>query len=134
MNIVEFLGTIYLGDRALKSILIDGWRAEVKLQVSCISRIRSDSWNFYTDEDLPEGCLVFQGVTRVIHDASGFVPNDVINEIRAEAIDWVAGVFLISVNADSVDDKGDRTEVWMKIYANSMVLEAGDGSGRRIAV
>lgn len=78
MDAREFLKTIYVGDRACKAVLVDGWKAEVKVQVTCISRVRSGTWNYDADEDLIDGFLVLEGVTRNFFEPSGMVPNDLI--------------------------------------------------------
>ncbi len=52
MNIPDFLKTIYLGDRACKSILLDGYENEVKIQIDCISRVRGETWDYYNEENL----------------------------------------------------------------------------------
>lgn len=57
----EFLRTIYLGDRACKSLVLDGWKNEVKIQIDSISRVRGEAWDFYTEEDVDDGFLVFEG-------------------------------------------------------------------------
>ncbi len=36
----EFLKTVYLGDRACKAVVIDGWRNEIKFNIDCVSRVR----------------------------------------------------------------------------------------------
>lgn len=48
----DFLNSIYLGDRACKAILLDGWRKEVKIQIDAISRVRGETWDFYSAEDV----------------------------------------------------------------------------------
>jgi hypothetical protein len=129
MNPIQFLRTVYVGDRGCKSLLIDGWNAEVKVQVTCISRVRSDSWDYYSAEDLQDGFIVFTGVRSITLTPSGVVPNDSINDIRAESIS--EDQFLIVMRVDAVD-AGTRTEVEIRIMAASMVLEDASAPGQRI--
>lgn len=83
-NIPAILETIYLGDRAGKSIRIDGWNSTVALELNCISRVRGPSWNFYTAEDIEGGFLVFKGVDSIAFDPPGLVPDDYFGNFRAE--------------------------------------------------
>ncbi|MGE6786753.1 DUF6258 family protein [Ensifer adhaerens] len=39
----EFLSSIYLGDRACKAVVLDGWKGEVKIQMNAVSRLRGAS-------------------------------------------------------------------------------------------
>lgn len=92
MDPIEFLKTIYLGDRGLKNILIDGWNNRVVLQIDLISRVRDASgyWNFYSDEDIADGFLVFTGVESIRVDPPGLIPNDFIDVIGAERLEGKA--------------------------------------------
>ena len=81
MDAVKFINTIYLGDRCITGINIDSEHMSVKIQVDVISRIRSadGNWNFYTDEDVPNGKIVFNGCKRFILDSQGIIPSDFID-------------------------------------------------------
>lgn len=114
------------------SVLIDGWHSEVKVQVTCISRVRSATWNYYLDEDLPNGFLVFTGVTSVAFEPRGVIPNDTISDIRAERLMDAPEKYLIAINVDSVDAVGNRKAVEIQIHADSMALESYDEPRRRI--
>ena len=86
MDAVKFINTIYLGDRCITGINIDSEHMSVKIQVDVISRIRSadGNWNFYTDEDIPNGKIVFNGCKSFFLDSQGIIPSDFIDisEIR----------------------------------------------------
>ena len=132
MNAIEFLKTIYVGDQACKAMLWDTWGSEFKLQVTCISRVRSETWNYYTAEDLPDGFIVLAGVDSVVFEPAGFVPNDLINEIRAEPTPGSTSKHLVVISVDSVDPAGDRTEVLIRVRAESIELEDSRTPGQRI--
>jgi hypothetical protein len=132
MRIDEFLKTVYLGDRACKSLTIDGWNSEVKVQVTCISRVRSKNWNYYDAEDLINGYLVFEGVNRVDFEPVGPLPNDLINDIRVEKRSDIQDLECVILSIDSVDAEGHRVEVLVRLFAKEMALEAEGKPGERI--
>ena len=84
----EFLKTIYLGDRACKSILIDCWGERVLIQVNEISRIRSASgkWEYYNKENIVDGFLVFTGIDSIKFSPQGVIPNDLIISLKVEPV------------------------------------------------
>ena len=132
MDLDEFVNSVYLGDRGLKSIFIDGCNHEVKLQVTCISRVRGSSWDYYTEEDIDDGLIVFEGVTSIAFEPSGLVPNDFINEIRAERIVNSENRYLVTISVGSVDAGGIHKEVLIRIHADSMALEDPQKPRQRI--
>lgn len=132
MNAIEFLKTIYVGDQACKAMVLDTWGSEFKLQATCISRVRSATWNYYTEEDLPDGFIVLTGVDSIAFEPSGFIPNDLINEIRVEPVPGSESKHLFVISIDSVDRTGDRTEVLVSVRAESIELEDSSKPGQRI--
>ena len=124
---MEFLKTIYLGDRACKGLTIDAWRGLVALHVDCISRIRDESgeWRFYTEEDIPDGSLVFTGLTSIELAPPRYIPNDYINSIDVKTLldDPAAPLYLFEISVDSVSEKSDVTEVTISIAARDVHLE-----------
>lgn len=66
MNAIDFLKTLYFGDRYCTKFLLDSTNNKVELHVNQISRIRDKSgeWNYYTDEDIENGVLVFTGIKK----------------------------------------------------------------------
>lgn len=81
---------------------------------------------------MPDGYLVFMGVNSVSFDPVGRIPNDLINEIKAERIVDAQGSYLCILSIDSVDADGNRTEVIVKIVADSLCLEDSRNPGVRI--
>lgn len=127
MTPTELLKTIYLGDRACRSICVNGWNKQVVIQVDTISRIRdaTGAWNYYTSEDIPGGQLVFGDVEAVRFDPGGPLPNDLVNALTASLIvDSTRSkplyTFVISIS--SVDDVGTSTEVVIEIKAGDLHL------------
>lgn len=83
----EFLKTLYLGDRVCKRLIFDGWDDRILIQVNVISRIRNDSglWDFYSQEDIPDGIIVFSGVRSYQWNSKGCLPNDYVEiEVSSE--------------------------------------------------
>ena len=126
----DLLRTIYLGDRACKRILLDGWNDRVAVQVNTISRVRDPSghWNFYISEDIDEGWIVFSGVRAVRFDPSGPLPNDYI-EI-AEPVPWTdpaevseEPMFLFRLTIGAGDRQGRMAEVSIEIIGSDVYLE-----------
>jgi hypothetical protein len=119
----EFLKTIYFGDRACKSIAIDCWQRTFKIQATVISRVRGKEWNFYADEDIENGYLVFDDVSQWGMTPVGFLPDDVINYVVAEEAS-AQGRFSVKLSIDSVNQlTAEHTEVFIEFEARSAHLE-----------
>lgn len=123
MLATDFVKTIYLGDRACKSITIDGWNNRVRIEVDEISRIRSESgnWEFYNEENIVDGRLVFSEVRSVLFDPAGPIPNDYISSLEAKPLP--DGYYRFEFSAASGDGSGRFTEVLVTIDAKSLHLE-----------
>lgn len=129
MNPFDFLKSVYLGDRACKSIFIDSWDSVVKIGINSISRIRSESgnWDYYTDEDVDDGFLVFEGVSYFSLSPEGLLPNDLVNEVLVRPREC-GDLWEIEIGVDSANEKGEAIEVRIKMIASKVCIERKDGS------
>lgn len=77
---LQFFRSIYLGDRACAGLRIDSTRDEVRVVIDEISRVRSADgrWNYYNDENIINGCIVFGNVQSVSFNMTGLLPNDYV--------------------------------------------------------
>ena len=125
----DFVKTIYLGDRGCKGIFINAWEERIEVWVDDISRIRGESWDFYTDEDIPDGRIVFSGARSVRFDPPGPIPNDYIHSLSVVE-DEEGWRFTLSVA--SVESGGARAQVAIEIGASSIHLEDPRRPGEKI--
>jgi hypothetical protein len=124
----KFLRTVYLGDRACKKVIVDGWNSRISIEVDVVSRIRNSSgaWNFYSDEDVPDGMIVFSGAESFGMEPGGAIPNDLINDIQVSPVSGArAGdeMYEFQVSIGSVGPDGVNTEVLLRIVARGVHLE-----------
>lgn len=124
-----FLDSIYLGDRACKRIVLDTWKSELLIQVTCISRARGGAWNFDTSEDIDDGYLVFEGVKAVRFDPSGLMMNDLIGDI--EIISDSPSRLHVRIHGEHGGDAGNSVGVFIEVEAEDVAIAASeDVSGR----
>lgn len=138
MNPIKFIDTIYLGDRACKAILIDGWNDLLKIQIDMISRIRNEDsvWDFYNDENIKDGYIVFKGLKSVNFEPQGFIPNGEIDFINVEAISNVdkekTEEFLFQLFILAYDKNDNCERVIVNIIASDICLEDPTNPGVEI--
>lgn len=127
----EFLNTVYLGDRACKTITIDGWQRRVLLQIDTISRIRSASgnWDYYTAEDITNGYIVFTNVDSIQFDPPGFIPNDYVEVVDVKPVsnelptEDKSRRYLFQILAGAVDKQAVSHDVLVQIIAEGVHLK-----------
>lgn len=118
----DFINTLYLGDRGCKKITIDGWNEIVKIQVTTISRVRGEDWNYYKDEDIEDGYIVFSSVEAIHFEPSNYIPNDTINYLSVEKVED-RDTFIFTFSAYSANKEGECVEVITTITAKQIYLE-----------
>lgn len=123
MNIEQFMRTVYLGDRFLKEIVIDSYNKEIKLKINLISRIRNSDgiWNYYNDENIQDGYIVFSDVQRFALEPEGAIPNDEINDWECNEIG--DGIYEVSFNVGSYNSENQYRETKIRLHAKQICLE-----------
>jgi hypothetical protein len=133
MKPTQFISTLYLGDRVCKAIIVDGWNSCVRIQVDCISRIRdvSGNWNYYTDEDIIDGFIVFNNVRTVTLDNAGHLPNDSINSLVV--VDEIGDTVSIEISISSVDVSAAYYDTTLRLTCQSIHIEHPGRPGEEIS-
>lgn len=121
MNPVDFLKTIYLGDRYCTRFHIVLEDKTVEIHVNNVSRIRSESgdWNYYIDEDIKNGIIVISEVESVKEDPSGYEPNDQIYEITVKEENEK---YHFLVECSHVDEDAITHDLQFEIVGNDVYL------------
>jgi len=131
MDTQTFAKSVYLGDRACKALHIDTWNRRVTIQIDTISRIRSTSgeWEYYTEEDIEDGLLVFDGVTFFSLSPPGCLPNDWISIVDVESVSEQDGVslsnpqFRFTLSLGAVTEAGEGQELSLTLVAAGIHIE-----------
>lgn len=129
------LKSIYLGDRFCQGLVIDSNRSQVGIQINVISKLRpgTTTWDYYTDEDVVDGWLVFIGVAEISFDPPGHMPNDLVDEISVRTLDTTGlKKFEFALSIGSVDSTGTSTDVRIKIVADNVMLLSSSDSGYQL--
>ncbi len=130
MNPIDFLRTIYLGDRWIKKILIDNETKSISFQIDCISRIRSKSgnWEFYNDENIDNGLIVFEKVSYYDLGKTGNFPNDEIHSIEVK--EKSPNLFEFFIEANYINSDAISQTIETTIIAESVYLSDSNGCKR----
>ena len=123
---LRFLKTIYLGDRGVTGISMDSVRKTVKIHIDCISRVRGENWNYYTDEDLENASIVFTGCKKFFCDTNGILPGDFIEIESLEQLADNEYSIIFDVSSYSCDEKR-LVPAKLKIIFQGVCLESCDG-------
>ena len=115
---------LYFGDRACKSIFIDGWNERVVITVDCLSRLEvgTTTWNYYNALDIDDGQLVFDGVASLQFVPSGPLPNDFMDSLEVVEDTTILNEqthFRMSIGSGNMDirDKPSNAQVSVDIVA-----------------
>jgi hypothetical protein len=129
MNPSALIKSIYLGDRACKAFVYDKTRRELRIQIDCISPLRpgTETWDFYTGEDIENGWIIFRGVDDFTIHPPGATPNDFINDISIEKSGDSTGQYRIVISIGSIDASGKTTEVKIRALIEDALLEDASG-------
>lgn len=121
----EFIKTIYLGDRACKKIEIDGWNKIIKIQVDEISRIRNSSgqWDYYNEENIKDGYLVFENSSFFVMNPQGYLPNDWIDIVSVIEQETMFEFILSVGHAGIINGEAKYIEITLSIKAQQFYLE-----------
>ena len=122
MNPIEIFKTIYLGDRSIKKIIIDGYNENVAIQFDLISKVPKGKsiWDFYSDEDIENGYLTFVSVRTIKILPLGAIANDYISSID---ISEKGNSFLAIISAGGYDTNRNRCEVVIEIVFSELKIE-----------
>jgi uncharacterized protein DUF6258 len=127
--ITKVLRSIYYGDRACLGLVVDGTKSEIRLQIDVISRIRSETgeWEFYNDENIDRGFVVFDDVRWFsLGPSSVGIPNDYLNSIEVTGVDGPD--VTVSISVGSVAEWRPSMEVLIEIVCRGAHLETEDGT------
>jgi len=115
----DFLGSIYLGDRYCERMEIDG--KKIVIQINLISRIRKGckEWDYYSDEDIEHGCLVFEDIVEY-HQNSELPFNDEIYKIQV--IEKEGDIYSFIVCGCNVSDKAVSADIKFHIKARKLYI------------
>jgi hypothetical protein len=114
---------VYLGDRACKKIEIDGWNEMIKIQVDEISRIRSSTgqWEFYNQENIQNGYIVFSDIKSFAFDPAGYLPND---EIELSSVEIISNDrYRFVVKLASCNERSEYQKITLTIECGGIYLE-----------
>lgn len=115
----DLLNSIYLGDRYCEKMEIDG--DKIVIQINLISRVKRGctEWDYYSEEDMEHGCLVFEDVMEYFSD-NDLALNDEIYEIRATGKE--GDIYSFIVCGCNVSDQAVSTDIQLRIKAKKFYL------------
>ena len=117
-----FVKSIYLGDRGIDGIMLELKNRDERNKIDCISRVRGDSWSYYTDEDVENGTLLFRGVTKFSMQPHGPLPSEFIGDFTVVAIDDERVGFNFQIKSGALRDDLSSVEVTIGITASSIAI------------
>jgi len=122
MNVKSLIKSVYLGDRYCTKIIFDGEKDQVEVHVNLISRVRSTSgeWNFYSDEDIENGAIVFEGIKDINMGNMCMIPNDQIYNIDVKGME--NGLFEVVIETSHVDKDANTHDLSMRLIVENAYL------------
>jgi hypothetical protein len=117
-HIKKLLRSIYLGDRYCEKFEIRD--DKISFQINCISRVKEGTkeWNYYSDEDIEHGCLVFDEVVE-FSSSSELVINDYI---EIDVVEKKEDIYTFIVYGGNVSDEAISTDIELQIKAKKFYI------------